>query len=49
MHIISVTFTFMLDLCYIISHENENFTVSFPGKTMLKFKIIQNPARLSNV
>ena len=43
MHIILVKFTLN-----ITEKDNTNFTVLFPGKTMLSYKILQNPARFSN-
>ena len=32
-----------------IRYENTKFTVSFPGKAMLKLKIFQNPARFDKL
>ena len=38
----------MCTVCYKIRQDNTKFTVSFPGKTLLKKKEVQNPARFSN-
>ena len=36
-------------VCYRIRQENTKFTVSFPGKAMLKLKNIPKPARFSRL